>query len=75
MIHEVREHDVPLVAAVLALLAHPVSVARLAREVVECGCGVLVVLESHALEGLVREEAEYAVTEEGYEGASCHVEG
>jgi hypothetical protein len=48
---------VPLVAAVLALLAHPVSVARLARKVVECGCGVLVVLESHALEGLVREEA------------------
>jgi hypothetical protein len=75
MIHEVRQHDVALVTAILALLAHPVSVARLAREVVECGCGVLVVLQSHALEGLVREEAEYAVAEKGNEGASCHVEG
>lgn len=65
----------PLVTAVLALLAHPVSVARLAREVVECGRGVLVVLESHALEGLVREEANYAVTEESDYRASCHIEG
>ena len=52
----------PLVTPILALLTNPVRVACLAREVVESGSRVLIILQCHTLQGFVREETQDAVT-------------
>ena len=70
-----REHHVPLVAPVFALLAYPVCIARLAREVVECGSGVFIVLESHALQRFVRQEADDVVSDQGHHRACSDIKG